>query len=66
MKTLQVKTMDVRTQLWVKGSYPTQAKLQITNLTHTICDLKHHVIPFSTRRWRQIQHGMQIHNKLEY
>ena len=36
------------------------------NLTHTICDLQHRVIEFSTRRWRQIQPDMEIRNELEH
>ena len=38
----------------------------MTNLTHTICDLQHRVIQFSTRIWSQIQPDMEIRNELEY
>ena len=43
-----------------------KGKWQMTNLTHTICDLQHRVIQFSNRRCSQIQRGMQIRNKVEY
>ena len=38
-------------------------RLQMTNVNHRICDLQHRAIQFSTRRWGQIQHGMQICNE---
>lgn len=43
-------------------------QLQTTNLTHTICDLQHHIIQFNdffTRRCHHIQHGIQISKQLE-
>ena len=43
-----------------------KGKLQMTNLTHTTCDLQHRVIQFSTRRRSEIQHGMQNCIELEY
>ena len=38
----------------------------MTDLTHIIFYLQHRVIQFSSHRGSQIQHGMQIGNKLEY